>query len=288
MSSKPSSRPANHATILRNWASLGASLRSTHIPAASTWNALRQLIELTRLKLAGDREQLLSLLHQARALLAPLEDPFDMDLGLHRWLDSEREEAYSDWLEWVLAQTDGPPQLLKLLDLDVETDTIRDCGDIEIERECCIPHGHEDREGRLDLVVRLGHQLIIVIEVKKGDADAADTIKHDGYSRWLEKQPHLHRRALLLAVSATEEVYRGFQFLSWSTLCINMRQMAVELCTKPRVATGAMVLAFVAAVEQNLLGFSAQRVKDICDGRALMFNAAVVDHLERFVKQMEV
>jgi hypothetical protein len=49
----------------------------------------------------------------------------------------------------------------------------------------------------------------------------------------------------------------------------------------------AMVLAFVAAVEQNLLGFSAEFVRKICNRQVGFFSAKVVDYVESFVKKLE-
>jgi hypothetical protein len=63
--------------------------------------------------------------------------------------------------------------------------------------------------------------------------------------------------------------------------------LAVSFCEEDRVATAALVLCFVAAVEQNLLGYSAGVVQDICNGKAVMFNPALVDHLDRFINKPE-
>jgi hypothetical protein len=49
----------------------------------------------------------------------------------------------------------------------------------------------------------------------------------------------------------------------------------------------AMVLAFVAAVEQNVLGFSAKFVQRICKGNAPFFNAEVVHYMERVLKNVK-
>ena len=67
-----------------------------------------------------------------------------------------------------------------------------------------------------------------------------------------------------------------------------MRLLAMDLKKDQHFLTAAMVLAFVAAVEQNLLGFSATFVRKICEGRAVFFNSKVVDHLESFLKKLEV
>ena len=54
-----------------------------------------------------------------------------------------------------------------------------------------------------------------------------------------------------------------------------------------RVTMAAMVLAFVAAVEQNLLGFLCRSFKVFAKGDLFCFNVAVVDHLEKFIKGLE-
>lgn len=244
------------------------------------------MIDAAREKLTGDRGRLQNLLDESRKRLAPLEDPFDVDLGLHRWLDGQREEAYSDWLEWVIKQMPGPKQVFELFNLD-PPEAALECRKWDVVRELCVPHGHLDQEGRLDLVIRFADIAIIVVEVKKGDADGADTGKHCGYNAWIEEQSCRHKYAVLLAVSAEERIYDNFYFCSWATVCIEMRRQAIHACQEQRLMAAAMILAFAAAVEQNLLGFSPRVVQDICRGHATLFNVEVVDHLERFIMKLE-
>jgi hypothetical protein len=277
------SRTEGWPSLLRTWASIAAELRNSRSRAAPAWNPLHRMIEVARQKLAGDRERLHELLKESRKRLAPLEDPFDIDLGLHRWLDGEREETYSDWLEWVVRQTTGPAEVFKLFNLGFPPQAVLECRDLEVQRECFVPHGHHDQEGRLDLVIRYGDTAIIVIEVKTADAEGADTAKHGGYNLWLAEQNHPYKHARLLAVSAEDDTYGDFPFLSWASVCVEMRRLAVGFSQEGRVVTAAVVLAFVAAVEQNLLGFSARLVQDICKGRAVLFNAEVVDYMDRFI-----
>ncbi len=76
--------------------------------------------------------------------------------------------------------------------------------------------------------------------------------------------------------------------MSWTKVCIELRRVSGILCQENRVMSAAMILAFVAAVEQNLLGYSAELVRNVCDGaHAGIFNAAVVDHLASCLKQEE-
>jgi hypothetical protein len=159
--------------------------------------------------------------------------------------------------------------------------------EFQIQRECCIPYGHTDHEGRLDLVIRFAGTAIIVVELKKGSADYADTGKHSGYKQWLDHQNYKYKYSLLLAASAEQETKDGFHFLSWGTVSIQMRRLAVHICKQGRISTAAMILAFVAAVEQNLLGFSPGLVREIMAGRAVMFNSEIVDHIEGFIERLE-
>ena len=279
-------QPATDWTgLLRTWAALGAELMASRSAPVTDWTAAKRMIEAVRPKMEEDAKRLRGLLEQSRKKLEPLGEPFELDLGLHRWLDAEREEAYSDWLEWVVRQAQTPSRVFKLFGLVLPNDLKQDAL-IQVEREMCIPYGHEGREGRLDLVITFGDRAIIVIEIKKGDADGSDTGKHPGYIKWRDCQPHKWKEAVFLAVAAEAEEYEGFSFLSWADVCISMRGLAIDLCKESRVTAAAMVLAFVGAVEQNLLGFSAEVIRSVCNGNRVFFNAAVVDHLASFVESM--
>jgi hypothetical protein len=156
-----------------------------------------------------------------------------------------------------------------------------------VQREVCIPQGNEGQEGRLDLVIRYGGQAIIVVEVKKGDAEGADTTKQEGYSKWIDKQPEAARYPVMLVTSADDEICKGFVSLPWANVCIELRRLSIEIIHERRVTTAAMILAFVAAVEQNLLGFSYETVQRISEEEGLLFNVEVVDYVEKFVNRME-
>jgi hypothetical protein len=182
-----------------------------------------------------------------------------------------------------------PSLLFRLFGLEKPQDYLLESQDVKVQRECCIPYGHIDQEGRLDLVARVGSRAIIVVEAKRGPAEAADTAKNEGYNLWPQQQSAVHRYSVILATSAEEEIYSDFRFFAWADLCIEMRLLAIDLCKEkpPRLTSAAMVLAFVAAVEQNLIGFSAGLVRSVCDGHTVFFNSKVVDHLKRFVDKLE-
>jgi hypothetical protein len=273
-------------SLLRAWASIGAGLAVSQSFRKTDWNAATGMIEAARQMLGEEAKRLKQLLTECRKCVLPLEDPFDLDLGLHRWLNAERKEAYSDWLAWVVQQARIPRRVFKLFSLK-QPSALLESQHLDVQRECCIPHGHIDQEGRLDLVIRYGDQAIIVVEVKKGGAEGADRGKHGGYKQWLAEQKCPHPYFVFMATSAEEETNKDF--LPWADVCIEMRLLAVGLCNErpPRLTAAAMILAFVGAVEQNLLGFSAEFVRKICNGRIIFFNAKIVDHVERFLKKLE-
>src|SRR5262249_47956098 len=124
--------------VLRTWASMGAELRAARSRGVPDWQPVHRMVEVTRPKLIAEAERLRTLLDQSRQLLAPLSDPFDVDLGLHRWLDSEREEAYSDWLEWVVRQAKEANAVFKLLNLGVPPEEANSDQQLQVQRECCV------------------------------------------------------------------------------------------------------------------------------------------------------
>ena len=147
--------------------------------------------------------------------------------------------------------------------------------------------GHADHEGRLDLLIRFGDRAIIVIEVKLGGRESADTDKHSGYCQWIKEQNCSESFLLLVATSARGSL-RWLSFCLWATVCIELRRLAIEIRKAARMTTAAMVLAFAAAVEQNLLGFSSQTVKHILAGNCTrLFNVEIVKHLETFIRRLD-
>jgi hypothetical protein len=198
-----------------------------------------------------DAERLRVLLDRSSKKLEPLSDPLLVDLGLHRWLRVEREEAYADWFQWVLRQAKTPGRVFQLFGCK-PPEEISTGASLAITREFWVPHGHENQEGRLDIVISFDGQVALVVELKKGSADDADTGKHAGY-----RESHPGAKHLLIAASADGKDYGGFEFCSWARVCIRIRRLATDLITEGQVMAAAMTLAYAGAVEQNLLGFHA-------------------------------
>jgi hypothetical protein len=174
-----------------------------------------------------------------------LGDPLDrnLDFGAHRWLRGSREEAYSDWLKWILERHADPRQVLKLFGLKA---TLAPPGRCTVRREV------STQNGRPDLVLHFGGATLVV-EVK-----TASKVDHDQLSRfdaWLEKARH-SLGLVLLAIDEPQNLATAkWTFCSWETVSMDLRTWAAAWLDGGRMIEAALTLAFCGAVEQNLLGF---------------------------------
>jgi hypothetical protein len=94
--------------ILRTWANLGRSLIVAQPSSSVSWDPAGRMIAASRQLFTEQAERLKTLLAESNERLKPLGDPLSIDFGVHRWLAGEREEAYSDWLEWIIKQIKAP------------------------------------------------------------------------------------------------------------------------------------------------------------------------------------
>jgi len=253
----------------------------------SNWTPAQRLIEAARERLLLESGRLRELLKRSNELLIPLADPLLTDFGTHRQLAQAREEVYSDWLMWIVERLKSPEHVFRLFGID-DPNGIALCQRvcITVEREVPVPQGHDNQSGRLDLVVRYAEKALIVVEVKMTDAEEADTSKQRGYVQWIKEQPEPHKHAILLVVDAAQEAYEGFAPRRWAALCMALRRIAQTLCREPQcVVLAAMILAFVGAVEQNVLSFPAPLLRHIYSEQAVKEQAVKVpseigDHIE--------
>jgi hypothetical protein len=132
-------------------------------------------------------EQFKAAVQRSGKLLSPLDEPLKaFDFTEHRWMAGHREESYSDWLQWILVQFE-PSEVLAVLGVN-DPEIIASCSGkaVTITRYRCVRHGHDDSSGRLDLDIRIGDEIVLIVEVKLDDADRADTAKGTGYCRSVE------------------------------------------------------------------------------------------------------
>jgi hypothetical protein len=184
--------------------------------------------------------------------LSPLADPLNVLFFLHRQLSSSREEAYSDWFQWVLKQVADTGLLGRILASENPERFANTHEPILVDREVCVKKGHIGHTGRLDVVIKRGSAWLAVIEVKTQAYAESDLGKHEGY---LGSGSSSETEFIFLAVDEADSDLKGFRFLSWADVCVTLRVIAPRLLAPERILGTALILAFVGAVEQNLLGF---------------------------------
>ena len=244
----------DQALLLFLWARLGH--RVGELAPHVSWKPCERLTESALRYAEAKLEDVRHLLRKSNSILSPLTDPLSVELGLNRWLAGDREEAYSDWLAWVLTNFGHPELVGKLLYGDAIPPALLDCKTHCLcEREVWVPQGHVGQAGYLDLVLRFGLEALIVIEVKVEGADSADTVKQEGYGAWLKEkeQQASFKDAILLAIAGKSHEYNGFRLLCWKDFCCRLRQCLPRVMTELNLTTAALAAAFVGAVEQNLL-----------------------------------
>lgn len=213
------------------------------------WTAVAQMIQAFRPVSELEAQKLNELLKKSAQFLDPFEDPLFIDFGAHRWLAGAREEVYSDWLAWILEQIQLPRRIFILL--LGETDQVLEAKcekRLKVKREL----GILDEEGlrrRTDLELIYGQQEAIVVEVKKGDADKVDLDQLQ--AQFQNKATFAYH--ILLAANGMQNDYAGFKLRKWEDVCLGLRR-AVRGAELKSTIQAAMILAFVGAVEQNILG----------------------------------
>jgi hypothetical protein len=226
-----------------------------------------------------ERRQLTSSLLKSRQTLSPLDDPFLADFGLNQWLSGSREEAYSDWLAWIINQIGDPAAVFRLFGLEVPSTAVHWTG-TSADRETPIP------DGRLDLVLRWKGYALLVIEVKLTDEGSASTAKQRRYRTWIDEQPEPVKCAVLLVLDAEPGLSEGeFSRIDWRSVCLEIRRTAAQLVkahSEPaHLVRAALLLAFAGAAEQNLLGMAA-RPLDLMDNGFLINAVPINSYLAEF------
>jgi hypothetical protein len=237
------------------------------------WLAAKELVQGCNAMSEAEGARLTQLYEDSKLRLFPLSDPLNVLFPLHRQLSFSREEVYSDWLQWVLLQLADTRLTGWVLG---SSDWKRFAGlpdRIEVGREVPVEHGHVDQTGRLDLVISQGSAWLAVIEVKTREFSESDLEKHKGYMDSSQPGTDL----IFLATEPPDMDLRGFRFLSWADVCMTLRAIAPHRLGPERILSTALILAFVGAVEQNLLGLVSPEITPMPIGRV----PRLVDHLTK-------
>lgn len=227
-----------------------------------TWYSARKLAEL--LDAHGEQVQAPynELLLSCDRFFSPLSDPLRADLGLHAWLAPEREESYSKWLCWTLKQFADCDMLGEIFDLVIPAAS--QAPRLSLDTEWTVRSPDRDRSGRIDVAIWSGTKPLAILEIKTKPFNEEALDKHRLYC----KSPDVPPDAAKIFIAQTTEGFdlRGFRYLSWKELCLRLRERMQVLMRDEGYLVTAMVMAFVAAVEQNLLGvrpFSGHNYFDI-------------------------
>jgi hypothetical protein len=164
-------------------------------------------------------------------------------------VEKPSKELYSDWLAWIIQQLPSARVVFQVLGIKSPAEY----GD------CCVSACREksilDNSRKLDVVVSLDGKPLVVVEIKKKAAEDESGKLRD-YRKWADGNsvPYM----ILLGIEGeSSDDDCGFEIRQWADVCVELRKCSGEICEKKGVLAAAMVLAFVGAVEQNLLGFSA-------------------------------
>jgi hypothetical protein len=202
--------------------------------------------EIVRLR----RQEFLDLLEKSDHQFQPFVDPLRLNFERHRWLCGDREENYSDWLDWIICQFEKPDLVMRLFGIKDDA-SISECRGLkpEVNREETIP------SRRLDIPIRYGDKLLVVVEVKTvsvGD-EVRDQLRDQ--RNWLNQQNVKSKHAVLLAPEPFPELSEGFSCLSWNELCITSRKLVRDLKSRLPITLLGMILGFIGSVEQNVLDY---------------------------------
>jgi hypothetical protein len=248
------------------------------------WDPGISLVESLRVAQAPYREELKQLLSRSLKLLRPLGEPLLVDNPLTGILKDAREEIYSDLLAWSLRQLETP-QVLSVLGINLPNPV--STSKVEVLREHPVPVGHPGSAGRLDIRISAGLELIADVEVKLGQAEASDLEKQAGYAQFGASHP------ILIASAGARDIYPGkYRLRKWADVCISFREAGRELLANGqsdtrKVMHAGLILAFVAAVEENLLGVPGPLLRAVYndDAPLILGEGAEGGHLKEWVSR---
>jgi len=228
---------------------------------SARWTAARRMIDCAQRSLKPKADRIRAILQDSDLKLHPLKDPLTTDFGGHRWLSGSREESYSDWLAWIFERL--PAQsVFRILGLATDAPQAK----AVVQREKWIRL--QNREGKLDIFLSIGATLVLV-EVKVVPPESAELDKNDFYMEWLTQCHTGSRQACLIILKGSNIEADGFSVRYWNDISVELRREAVSILRDRDVVFAAMVLAFVAAIEQNLLKISPVFVSRVSAGKCV-------------------
>ena len=254
--------------VLQRWARLGRNYAPRRASRRPDWSAVERLTKAAAPYLRDQAGELRDLLQESSTRFG-MEDPLLADLGTHRWLD--KETSYSDWLAWVLEHLE-PSAVFDILDVERPAN-LEKAGRCHVQRESQLDKRY------IDLLISFdGISDVIGVEVKTYDEQYAKQ------KYYLKRLKSLYPKVPCVLIDREEREHQryGFDLRLWREVALALREKIAEYARKNgddnRIVT-AMMLGFVAAVEQNLLEFSPAAPRRAWRRKATMSPKGLVEYL---------
>jgi hypothetical protein len=198
---------------------------------------------------------------------------------LHKWLLRAREETYSDWLKWLFENM-SVNEAVDILGIDCWPENLLaqfQNKKVTVIRELNVEEGHEEKKGRIDLLLSLEDLAFVAIEVKKGAADDSDFKKNGGYRKSILKLNYKNPAFIMLVSSAKSNDYGGFKPRIYADFCCKLRQLSRKwiISGQNQLFKSAMLLMITSAIEINFLGLSTSKYGP---------KTRTISYLEKFVE----
>lgn len=254
------------------------------------WAAVDSLIRAADVTLTENSARLRELLQRSAGYLRH-DDPLLCAVGTHRWL-VHHETSYSDWLVWVLERLCDAKAVLRVLGIKDPRFAAACAGEYTVQREVPLLKGLPGCKGQIDLLIRFGNRAapwrpsaLLGIEVKTYDEQYQ---KQKGYLTSLKKLCPRYAKGVLVANDEPEHCY-GFTCRRWRDVCLGLRAVATDGAIQSGFppAVRVMMLAFVAAVEQNIMGLDVASGRRAWRGRGTLCPESLLSYLQQAVEEEE-
>jgi len=259
----------DNLVVLQQWAQFGRTYAPQRV-SQPNWSAVKRLIDAAEPYLRGEAATLKGLLERWSDKFG-MQDPLLNDLGAHRWID--KETSYSDWLAWVLERLE-PSAVFDILSVNPPFNHV-DIGRCHVRRESQLD------ERYIDLLIFFDKKpdYVIGVEVKTDDEQY---VKQKDYLKSLRFRFDDPPCVLIAIPEEIPKDLGGFTLRPWRKVAYALREKIAEYAGKNgaenRIVT-AMMLGFVAAVEQNLLGFSAAAPRRVSRNEPTLISEDLVMYL---------
>jgi len=258
----PLMTPGESAEVMRRWAALAPTVGEV------TWTPVQAMITAAEAYGRDCEGRVRELAERYQAKLGGLGDPLSVKMT---WIERSYEPAYSRWLAWVLEQLGSVDAVWRVLGLP---DPLAGVRKLRTRTEVSIPPGD-----RLDIVVYCDGVESVVVETKLGSAEQYDL--DDQLRRYRKRLSDGHAKGVLIVLDAEKDSYEGFVVRRWKDVCVGLRRELFYVARGKHLVV-AMILAFVGAVEQNLLGFPSLEAL----ATSPMLNPRVADHIKDSMREI--